>query len=673
MLSHTSARIVIRDAMVRAASGSSEQDEPKMGSETDPSGRFIKYDQILTRGASRTAYKGLDQKTDAVVAWNQLGITCQEEVDRGQLEAQVERLKGLDHENVLKLHACWVDEEQHVLNYITEYFNPGPLRRHRKSRKRLSMKAMRGWMWQILQGLVYLHSRSPPIVHRDLRCDTVFIHGVTGDVKIANLGLSTLMEGMVSNIHSAIGTPEFMAPELFFEDTYDAKVDIYGFGMVLLELATMEFPFRECKNTAEVMDNLQKGVFPAALYKIHDVDARDLIEQCIAQDPADRPTAKDLMEHSFFDSLGAATSSSGALTNRSFLTCYLNTGDGPLSSVDDSSEEDGDGSEAWSEDSEDGEDGEGSDHDDGSSSSEDEASYADRLNNGGHGRASVGKGLGDMSCDLMSCDVDGTEVGFELCIVRTGNLHNRIKFTFDVAKDDVEDVVDNLEKTYDLIPAEKQQFRELLYDEVGKAPGAIRDTNFEHPACTGNPAASIFTDDRGEGTPAWADDPDGEKHSTGGDIPAIRSRTDAEDHVSESCTLEDCKAAVGYAKYGNKAADTYGDTAYGKDPAFKRDWNTEKVVNMGLPKVVGVQDGATEPASKPHRGYCEPFLPKWFDNRESFVDGALSLFSNLFHSWGRKNTGRSADPTRPVVVDLPAGQQEQFGGIRGGAPAAVVK
>ena len=77
--------------------------------------------------------------------------------------------------------------------------------RHRKSRKRLSMKAMRDWMWQILQGLVYLHNHNPPIIHRDLKCDTVFIHGMTGDVKIANLGLSMLMEGKLSNIHSVVG------------------------------------------------------------------------------------------------------------------------------------------------------------------------------------------------------------------------------------------------------------------------------------------------------------------------------------------------------------------------------------------------------------------------------------------------------------------------------------
>lgn len=48
-----------------------------------------------------------------------------------------------------------------------------------------------------------------------------------------------------------IGTPEFMAPELYDED-YDDKVDVYSFGMCLLELATLEYPYSECRNAAQI-------------------------------------------------------------------------------------------------------------------------------------------------------------------------------------------------------------------------------------------------------------------------------------------------------------------------------------------------------------------------------------------------------------------------------------
>ena len=47
------------------------------------------------------------------------------------------------------------------------------------------------------------------------------------------------------------GTPEFMAPELY-EEEYDDKVDVYSFGMCLLELATLEYPYSECRNAAQI-------------------------------------------------------------------------------------------------------------------------------------------------------------------------------------------------------------------------------------------------------------------------------------------------------------------------------------------------------------------------------------------------------------------------------------
>lgn len=56
----------------------------------------------------------------------------------------------------------------------------------------MKIKVLRSWCRQILKGLHFLHTRSPPIIHRDLKCDNIFITGPTGSVKIGDLGLATL-------------------------------------------------------------------------------------------------------------------------------------------------------------------------------------------------------------------------------------------------------------------------------------------------------------------------------------------------------------------------------------------------------------------------------------------------------------------------------------------------
>lgn len=54
------------------------------------------------------------------------------------------------------------------------------------------LQVLKSWCRQILKGLDYLHSRNPPVIHRDLKCDNIFITGTTGSVKIGDLGLATL-------------------------------------------------------------------------------------------------------------------------------------------------------------------------------------------------------------------------------------------------------------------------------------------------------------------------------------------------------------------------------------------------------------------------------------------------------------------------------------------------
>ena len=82
------------------------------------------------------------------------------------------------------------------------------------------------------------------------QADNIFISGTSGVVKIGDLGFATLWSGS-SAAMSVIGTPEFMAPELY-EEKYTEKVDVYSYGMCLLELATLEYPYCECKNAAQI-------------------------------------------------------------------------------------------------------------------------------------------------------------------------------------------------------------------------------------------------------------------------------------------------------------------------------------------------------------------------------------------------------------------------------------
>lgn len=128
-----------------------------------------------------------------------------------------------------------------------------------------------------------------------MKCDNIFVNGNHGEVKIGDLGLATVMQQPTA--HSVIGTPEFMAPELYDEE-YNELVDIYSFGMCMLEMATFEYPYSECKNAAQIFKKVTSGKKPAALDRVTDPQVKQFIEKCLVP-ASERLSAKDLLNDPF--------------------------------------------------------------------------------------------------------------------------------------------------------------------------------------------------------------------------------------------------------------------------------------------------------------------------------------------------------------------------------------
>jgi len=119
-------------------------------------------------------------------------MQCPDNLDR--LYTEVHLLKSLKHGNVMKFYYSWIDDQNKTINVITELFTSGSLRHYRQKHPRVNLKAIKNWARQILHGLDYLHSHQPPIIHRDLKCDNIFVNGNHGEVKIGDLGLATIMQ-----------------------------------------------------------------------------------------------------------------------------------------------------------------------------------------------------------------------------------------------------------------------------------------------------------------------------------------------------------------------------------------------------------------------------------------------------------------------------------------------
>uniref|UniRef100_A0A0D3HII7 non-specific serine/threonine protein kinase n=1 Tax=Oryza barthii TaxID=65489 RepID=A0A0D3HII7_9ORYZ len=258
-------------------------DEDPDVAEADPTGRYLRYREIIGSGSSKTVYKAFDAVDGIEVAWGKVEINerimgSSKELQR--LRTEIQLLKSLQHKHILKLYASWVDTNRRTVNIVTELFTSGNLR-----------------------------DQKPPIIHRDLKCDNIFINGNHGKVKIGDFGLAMVMQQRKTR--SIQGTIEFMAPELFGEN-YNELVDIYSFGMCMLEMVTCECPYSECKGFIQIYKKITEGVKPAALSKVKDAEVRGFIDSCLAS-VSDRLPANELLKSPFLQSDDANHRSSNSV------------------------------------------------------------------------------------------------------------------------------------------------------------------------------------------------------------------------------------------------------------------------------------------------------------------------------------------------------------------------
>ena len=120
---------------------------------------------------------------------------------------------------------CWLFKVQRNPRESSSFLNifPSYFYRYIKRFKIVKEKILANWCRQILRGLHFLHTRLPAIIHRDLKCDNIFITGTTGLLKLGDLGLATFKKA--SFVKSVIG--KRLSTYNSFEDSFEIVFDIW--------------------------------------------------------------------------------------------------------------------------------------------------------------------------------------------------------------------------------------------------------------------------------------------------------------------------------------------------------------------------------------------------------------------------------------------------------------
>lgn len=256
-------------------------------------GKNVTYQMgnCIGRGQFGSVYRALNLNSGQMVAVKRIKLEGRSEDEVTQLMQEVDLLKSLTHPSVVKYEGLVRGKE--VVSIILEYVENGSLLHTLKAFGEFPEKLVASYVVKILEGLNYLHEMK--VVHCDLKAANI-LTTKNGNVKLSDFGVSLNLQAMERvQKNDAVGTPNWMAPEVIELKGASTAADIWSLGCTIIELLTGKPPYGDML-AMSAMFRIVEDDRPPIPEKCSD-SLRDFLIQCFDKDPTKRPTAEALFEH----------------------------------------------------------------------------------------------------------------------------------------------------------------------------------------------------------------------------------------------------------------------------------------------------------------------------------------------------------------------------------------
>lgn len=255
----------------------------------------------LGRGSLGSVFKALDSRTGQIFAVKEVCIDSKLGSDlklKKALEGEVEIYRELQHPHIVSYLGH--DEIGTSLYIYLEYMPGGSVAQVLSQYGAFDESLIRTHARGVLEGLEYLHTRHPLVLHRDIKGANILV-GLNGEVKLADFGCSKrTVDTMMQTRGMAVGSVPWMAPEVIQQTGYGRRSDIWSFGCVIIEMATAKQPWGGAfdNHIAAAFRIMRSEATPQPPECLSE-GCRDFIRQCTQRDKNLRPLASALLQHDF--------------------------------------------------------------------------------------------------------------------------------------------------------------------------------------------------------------------------------------------------------------------------------------------------------------------------------------------------------------------------------------
>ncbi|GMP32849.1 hypothetical protein CsSME_00006420 [Camellia sinensis var. sinensis] len=226
-------------------------------------------------------------------------------IDRGHkidehVQREIMNHRSLKHPNIIRFKEVLLTPTH--LAIVMEYAAGGELFERICNAGRFSEDEARFFFQQLISGVSYCHSMQ--ICHRDLKLENTLLHGSsTPRLKICDFGYSK-SSVLHSQPKSTVGTPAYIAPEVFSRKEYDGKIaDVWSCGVTLYVMLVGAYPFEDAddpRNFKKTITRILSVQYSIPDYVRVSMECRHLLSRIFVANPEKRITIPEIKRHAWF-------------------------------------------------------------------------------------------------------------------------------------------------------------------------------------------------------------------------------------------------------------------------------------------------------------------------------------------------------------------------------------